>query len=245
MCSYLLSLPELPLPPQLDQNYTHADLLKRVAERESAGTNGKKNGWVVVGAGSEYHDVQVDSPDHDGMETPARSERIDVSAPSEGFTRSTNSSTTTISRPSPPPSIDIPVLSTPSFEPIAVGDEGAPGEEGQKDRSDGRVDEVFRLHSSRRMKPTSSGRGVSIPSRESRIGHHWLTPRTSMVPIHTSTVFEPSAAGLHHTRHGTRAGQIRHDSSSSSIRVAEAAGVCDRRIRWHGYRESVGLGRSL
>jgi hypothetical protein len=27
---------------------------------------------------------------------------------------------------------------------------------------------VFRLHSSRRMKPTSSGRGVSIPSRECR-----------------------------------------------------------------------------
>jgi phosphatidylinositol-3,4,5-trisphosphate 3-phosphatase/dual-specificity protein phosphatase PTEN len=47
-----------------------------------------------------------------------------------------------------------------------VGDEADYDQQGQQDRRDGRVDEVFKLHSSRRMKPSSAGRGVSIPSRE-------------------------------------------------------------------------------
>lgn len=102
----------------------------------------------------------------DGAHTPARSERLQVSGPYGDVPRSTTSSTTTVSHPSPPPSINIAITSIPPYEPIDIGDERAPGETGQQDRADGRVDEVFRLHSSRRMKPTSSGRGVSIPSRE-------------------------------------------------------------------------------
>jgi phosphatidylinositol-3,4,5-trisphosphate 3-phosphatase/dual-specificity protein phosphatase PTEN len=60
----------------------------------------------------------------------------------------------------------IQVTSEPEYEPIAIGDEDAPGSTGQQDRNDGKVDAVFKLHSSRRMKPTSTGRGVSIASRK-------------------------------------------------------------------------------
>jgi phosphatidylinositol-3,4,5-trisphosphate 3-phosphatase/dual-specificity protein phosphatase PTEN len=52
------------------------------------------------------------------------------------------------------------------YDAIDVGDEAAPGVAGQQDRGDGKVDEVFKLHSSRRMKPSSTKRGVSIPSRK-------------------------------------------------------------------------------
>jgi phosphatidylinositol-3,4,5-trisphosphate 3-phosphatase/dual-specificity protein phosphatase PTEN len=100
---------------------------------------------------------------------PPRSKVIEVNDPPARATvpRSTNSSTTTLSHPSPPPSIDIHVETTPPYEAMDVGDEGRPEEAGQRDRMNGRVDAVFKLHSSRRMKPTSSGRGVSIPSRAS------------------------------------------------------------------------------
>ena len=167
LCSYMLSLAELPPPPQLDHNYSHQDQRRRLQERDSAGkhaTSEPQDGWLVVGAGDEYEDVNIGSH---GSDTPARSEVIAVDDPQTRFAvpRSTNSSTTTFSQPSPPPSIDINVESSPSYDPMDVGDEGQPEEAGQRDRMNGKVDAVFKLHSSRRMKPTSSGRGVSIPSR--------------------------------------------------------------------------------
>ncbi|OCF33832.1 hypothetical protein I317_01324 [Kwoniella heveanensis CBS 569] len=143
LCSYLLSLPDLPPPPQLDRSYTHKELKKRLEERESkqleratSTSEEDREGWVYVGEGQAMTGIKVtDDPlDLGRVATPAQSERIDVGS----VDRSTNSSTTTLSRPSPPPSVHI---------------------------RDGRVDEVFKLHSSRRMKPTSSGRGVSIPSQ--------------------------------------------------------------------------------
>lgn len=161
MCSYLLSLAELPPPPQLDQNYSYQEMTRRLEERKTASTS-DADGWLVVGAGEHYQDVRVE-PD---TQTPA-----DPPHQSSITLRSTNSSTTTISRPSPPPSVSIRVDSMPhpNASAIDVSDEGRPGDVGQEDRADGRVDQVFRLHSSRRMKPTSSGRGVSIPSRKSSL----------------------------------------------------------------------------
>ncbi|WVQ79850.1 hypothetical protein IAT38_001950 [Cryptococcus sp. DSM 104549] len=179
LCSYLLSLPELPPAPELDRSYSYKELAQRKAQRdqadqaaasELAGDSSERDGWVYIGGGQGAAGVQVEGEESEGgpegereggVSTPARSERIQV----DSVARSTSSSTTTLSRPSPPPSVDIPVRSGPPFDPLDIGDEGEPGAKGQEDRADGRVDEVFKLHSGRRMKPTSTGRGVSIPSQ--------------------------------------------------------------------------------
>lgn len=191
LCSYLLSLPELPPPPELDRSYSYKDLAKRLAQREeqkarSQGPSASpsvedaedREGWVFIGGGKEAATLQVDdnpSMERGGTLTPARSERIRVGPVVKGNdhdrdndndTASSFSSTTTISRPSPPPSERIELQTTPPYDPIDIGDERPAGQKGQEDRADGRVDEVFKLHSSRRMKPTSTGRGVSIPSRK-------------------------------------------------------------------------------
>ncbi|KAK6903504.1 hypothetical protein I203_107008 [Kwoniella mangroviensis CBS 8507] len=172
LCSYLLSLPSLPPPPQLDRSYTHKDLKRRLEEREKEKLESKtssvdsedREGWVYIGSGQEVTGLQVtEDPAELGRAiTPAQSERINV----QPVARSTNSSTTTLSAPSITTSTEdgIQVQTDPPY-PIDVGDEAEPGLEGQKDRKDGKVDEVFKLHSSRRMKPTSTGRGVSIPSQ--------------------------------------------------------------------------------
>ncbi|OXH25658.1 hypothetical protein J008_05310 [Cryptococcus neoformans] len=188
LCSYLLSLPELPPPPELDRSYSYKELAKRLAQREkqkahSQGQNASssdvgaddREGWVFIGGGKEAATLQVDvdpSVGRGGTLTPARSERIQVGPVVKGNdheddndTASSFSSTTTISRPSPPPSERIGLQTTPPYDPIDIGDERPAGQKGQEDRADGRVDEVFKLHSSRRMKPTSTGRGVSIPSQ--------------------------------------------------------------------------------
>ncbi|XAO24584.1 hypothetical protein I312_103388 [Cryptococcus bacillisporus CA1280] len=190
LCSYLLSLPELPPPPELDRSYSYKELAKRLAQREeqkarSQGPSASssvedaedREGWVFIGGGKEAATLQVDddpSVERGGTLTPARSERIQVGPvvkdndhdrDNDNDTASSFSSTTTISRPSPPPSERIELQTTPPYGPIDIGDERPAGQKGQEDRADGRVDEVFKLHSSRRMKPTSTGRGVSIPSQ--------------------------------------------------------------------------------
>lgn len=153
LCSYLLSLPSLPPPPQLDRSYTHGELKKRIADRENG------NHWITVGAGSQveaYGDYQR------GQDDPTPHENVQVASP---VPRSTNSSTTTISDFDSASSVGVSTSST-VYQPINVGDEGQNALMDQYDRQDGKVDAVFKLHSSRRMKPTSTGRGVSIPSRE-------------------------------------------------------------------------------
>ncbi|WVQ98271.1 hypothetical protein IAU59_005394 [Kwoniella sp. CBS 9459] len=202
LCSYLLSLPNLPAPPQLDRSYTHKELKQRLEQRENKQLEGAtstseedREGWVYVGEGQNITGIQVteDPLELGRTATPAHSERINV-APVD---RSTNSSTTTLSHPSPPPSIHIRVESDPPY-PIDIGDEGSPGEKGQVDRKDGRVDEVFKLHSSRRMKPTSTGRGVSIPKRRwcryihllftNQAPPSYLSPKTSRVRLTSITL---------------------------------------------------------
>lgn len=182
----------MPPPPQKDQSYTQAERLKRLAlsdkhSESKSDDTGDGDGWIVIGEGSDVHKVKVQSPaerssaslgppviDDSAPPTPADSASLDVPAPGETTLRrsisasSSRSSTTTVSRPSPPPSIDLRTDSDPPYEPMDVGDEGNADSPGQADRKDGRVEEVFKLHSSRRMKPTSKGRGVSIPSREYR-----------------------------------------------------------------------------
>ncbi|KAK4683620.1 hypothetical protein P7C73_g6619, partial [Tremellales sp. Uapishka_1] len=164
----MLSLDELPPAPQLDRSYSKKELLarqggvqKRVGEPEPEleATEAGPEGWVHFGHGNEVTSVQLS--DDGGDSTPTTFERIQDGS---RVTLSTNSSTTTVSHPSPPPSAKLRVESEP-YDPIDVGDEGAVSENGQQDRRDGRVDAVFKLHSSRRMKPTSTGRGVSIPSQ--------------------------------------------------------------------------------
>ena len=105
--------------------------------------------------------------------------------------RSTNSSLTTLSHSSLAPSTDLHVTTTSPYEPIDIGDEGDYGDLGQQDRGDGRVDEVFKLHSSRRMKPTSTRRGVSIPSRESHAQPALADPQND-VGVGTSICSTPT-----------------------------------------------------
>ena len=126
-----------------------------------------RDGSVAIGHGQDVTIVQISASENLHIDSPAQPLQLDVrSSGLDVASSSTNSSRTTISRPSPPPSLRIKVSSAPPYDPIDIGDDGQPGDEGQKDRGDGRIDEVFKLHSSRRMKPTSKGRGVSIPSRE-------------------------------------------------------------------------------
>ena len=157
----MLSLSELPPPPQLHSSYSSKDLAKREEKK------GDRSGWVVVGGADAVAQVPADgdneSSSYNELEGPGAShETRDV-----GLSRhSTPKSLSTLSRSSTS-SGQIQVTSSPEYEPIAVGDDGAPGSAGQQDRGDGKVDAVFKLHSSRRMKPSSTGRGVSIASRTS------------------------------------------------------------------------------
>ncbi|WVO14791.1 hypothetical protein L204_102429 [Cryptococcus depauperatus] len=185
LCSYLLSLPELPSPPELDRSYPHKELSRRITQCQkvpvdqdneelsngseistSSVPSGEGEGWVYIGGGKDVAGLQIQDDDKPER-TPARSERIQVgeSDVKDNFIKTPTSSTTTISHPSPPPSEKIQLISTPPYNPIDIGDEAPAGHPRQEDRSDGKVDEVFRLHSSRRMKPSSTGRGVSIPSQ--------------------------------------------------------------------------------
>jgi phosphatidylinositol-3,4,5-trisphosphate 3-phosphatase/dual-specificity protein phosphatase PTEN len=161
LCSYLLSLSELPPPPQLDSSYGSAELAQRKQAQQVTATPKEEDreGFVYVGQGKEISKVPVHSTP---LEDLAAGPESHLQVP---YPRSTNSSTTTLSQPSPAPSIDIRTHTAP-YDPIDIGDEQDVDAAGQQDRKDGRVDEVFKLHSSRRMKPTSTGRGVSIPSRK-------------------------------------------------------------------------------
>lgn len=124
----------------------------------SGDSNATRDGWIIVGSGDVVAEVPTGDDELTTETTPESSEQLTVS-------RSTPASLSTLSRTSSA-SGSIEVTSTPEYEPIAIGDETAPGSAGQQDRADGTVDAVFKLHSSRRMKPTSTGRGVSIASRE-------------------------------------------------------------------------------
>jgi phosphatidylinositol-3,4,5-trisphosphate 3-phosphatase/dual-specificity protein phosphatase PTEN len=162
----MLSLDQLPPPPELDRSYSQKELAKRANE-----TDEQRAGWVVVGGADTVASVPVneDSVDDQSRESnehhPTGSlAREDREADSTLTCHSTPQSLSTLSRSSTS-SGQIHVTSLPEYEPIAVGDEADPGAAGQHDRNDGKVDAVFKLHSSRRMKPSSTGRGVSIASR--------------------------------------------------------------------------------
>lgn len=167
----MLSLSELPPPPQLEASYSQSKLPATHQHKEQETQSSAREGWVVVGSGNEVAEFPVvqeqdgqGSQDNEpdlGASTPARAERIKVGG------GSASSSMTTLSRQTSASS-DLDVTVVPAYDPIDIGDEYAPGAVGQQDRVDGKVDAVFKLHSSRRMKPSSTGRGVSIPSRKLR-----------------------------------------------------------------------------
>lgn len=174
LCSYMLSLDELPPPPILDRSYSQKELAKRESKSED-----HRAGWVVVGGADAVAQVPADedSPDTSlDRDRPAAlgdhsNSPHDREVGQELSRHSTPQSLSTLSRSSTS-SGHIQVTSSPEYEPIAVGDEDAPGSTGQQDRNDGKVDSVFKLHSSRRMKPSSTGRGVSIASRRSNPSVH-------------------------------------------------------------------------
>ena len=177
LCSYLLSLDVLPPIPQLDRSYPSKDRARR-ADVEKANSavspSNRKNsvlrdGWIVVGHGQEVVAVEVENEERVEQGTlavPRRTDWTEVNESSHSSHLSTSSSVTTISQSSFAASATIQVSTCSPYDPIDIGDDKQADSKGQQDRRDGRLDQVFALHSSRRMKPTSTGRGVSIPSRE-------------------------------------------------------------------------------
>jgi phosphatidylinositol-3,4,5-trisphosphate 3-phosphatase/dual-specificity protein phosphatase PTEN len=150
LCSYLLSLDDLPPAPQSVMSYSHKDRAALDAQAKLKGETERKDGWILVGGGDEVDEVEVENRGEvapvGGVPTENELQRTDSSA-----------SVTTVS--------DSVVSEQVSYQPIAIGDEADYQQPEQYDRKDGKVDKVFKLHSSRRMKPTTSGRGVSIPSQ--------------------------------------------------------------------------------
>jgi len=152
----------------LDSSYSQKELAKRADTKDE-----HRSGWVVVGGANAVAQVPADGDDE------ATSSSLDEHA--EGrMTRENRQLGPELSRHSTPESLStlsqssnssgqIHVTSSPEYEPIAIGDDDAPGTAGQQDRDDGKVDAVFKLHSSRRMKPSSTNRGVSIASRMSKL----------------------------------------------------------------------------
>lgn len=172
----MLSLSELPPPPKLDTSYSQKDLAKRQEKKDE-----HRNGWVVVGGADTVAQVPADEDNEFSEAIRELDERHHETR--EAGTRlsrhSTPESLSTLSRSSTS-SGQIQVTSTPAYEPIAIGDDDAPGSAGQQDRGDGKVDAIFKLHSSRRMKPSSTGRGVSIASRMSNPENLSLIVRKAM-----------------------------------------------------------------
>jgi phosphatidylinositol-3,4,5-trisphosphate 3-phosphatase/dual-specificity protein phosphatase PTEN len=105
-----------------------------------------RDGWVMVGQGQTIASVKVSEPSDNLAASAAQPEELNAmlnfQAAYDTVSRSMSSSTTTIFRLSSPPSEDIRISSTPTYDPIDIGDEGEPDRSGQQDRKDGRVDEV-------------------------------------------------------------------------------------------------------
>jgi phosphatidylinositol-3,4,5-trisphosphate 3-phosphatase/dual-specificity protein phosphatase PTEN len=161
----MLSLSDLPPPPMLDSSYPQKELAKRGDKKDE-----HKSGWVVVGGAGAVAQVPAGG-DHESAslhDDQGQGHAGDGNVGAQLSRHSTPQSLSTLSRSSTS-SGRITVTSTSKYEPIAIGDDDAPGSAGQQDRNDGNVDAIFKLHSSRRMKPSSTGRGVSIASRMSTL----------------------------------------------------------------------------
>ena len=244
LCSYMLSLSELPPPPQLDTSYSQSELAAHTENKGKQTQSEQRDGWVVVGSGNTVAEIPVsDGQEHEGTTTaattPPQSERVKVK------NCSTTSSLTTVSRTSSTSDL-VGVSTEPDYDPIDVGDEQKAGTEGQKDRANGKVDAVFKLHSSRRMKPSSNGRGVSIPSRKSSLFLGWLLTRnrTTLGTIHQPPLFPTSSSILSsHSSPSSPLG-LHHHVSYASNKLATAS---HSPLVWVECRagQRMGLGSSL
>jgi len=229
----MLSLSELPPPPELDSSYSSKELAKREEKK-----NGHQPGWVVVGGADAVAQVPADG-DNEGYSLSNEDEETTASHEADGVglsRHSTPESLSTLSRSSTS-SGQIQVTSSPEYEPIAVGDDGAPGSAGQQDRGDGKVDAVFKLHSSRRMKPSSTGRGVSIASRKFETMALQLTVRKAMGTLCPPVVFESSSSIVLVQTRKPYSTCIDHNVPHTAIGLEEANHLVDCRVRcgsWQG-----------
>jgi hypothetical protein len=221
----MLSLSELPPPPKLDSSYSSKDLAKREDKKD-----GHRSGWVVVGGADAVAQVPADGDNESSSYNGHEGSTSSYEVREVGLSRhSTPESLSTLSRSSTS-SGQIQVTSSPEYEPIAVGDDGAPGSAGQQDRGDGEVDAVFKLHSSRRMKPSSTGRGVSIASRTSPKALE-LTVRTSMGTLRAPIVFESSPYLVPVETRKPHSTGIDYNVPHTPVRLEEANHLVDCRIR--------------
>lgn len=241
----MLSLAELPPPPQLDKSYSSTELAQRASNEalpDPKVSAQDRDGWVVVGSGDAVAEIPVED-DHneaEGSSTPARSERISVPS------RSAGSSVTTLSRSSSMSGV-VGVSTDPQYDPIDIGDEASAGSKGQSDRTNGKVDAVFKLHSSRRMKPSSTGRGVSIPSRMLTTTCKVLielTNRAAVGPLYQLALFSPSTTSICCSQQWSSSPRVHHPLPHPAGSLAKAAHAHARGVRCRAW-ESLGLGRPL
>jgi len=236
----MLSLSELPPPPELDSSYSSKELAKREEKKDE-----HRAGWVVVGGADAVAQVPAGG---DNEEYSLGNEHGETAASHEagnvGLSRhSTPESLSTLSRSSTS-SGQIQVTSSPEYEPIAVGDDGAPGSAGQQDRGDGKVDAVFKLHSSRRMKPSSTGRGVSIASRKSESKALQLTVRKALGTLCPPVVFESSPSVVLVQTRKPHSTCIDHNVPHTAVWLEEANHLADCRVRC-GSWQGMGFGRPV
>jgi hypothetical protein len=220
----MLSLSELPPPPELDRSYSSKELARREEKKD------ERSGWVVVGGADAVAQVPADGDNESSVDNEHEGSSASHEVREIGLSRhSTPESLSTLSRSSTS-SGQIQVTSSPEYEPIAVGDDGAPGSAGQQDRRDGKVDAVFKLHSSRRMKPSSTGRGVSIASRTSPKPAK-LTDREAMGTLRPPLVFESSSSILPVETRKSGSTGINHNVPHTPVGLEEANHLVDCRIR--------------
>lgn len=164
----MLSLPELPPPPKEDGPQLESSVEEDIK--------------VTVKEKVEPNTRDTDEQDADETEAELDAEGLNTSddetATDEPSKQPTGSGEGTVQGLGPEvqrekthvTGVATPLPDQPkqSYVPIAIGDEGEVDEAGQQDRKDGKLDEIFKFHSSRRMKPstTKARRGVSIASRE-------------------------------------------------------------------------------
>lgn len=224
----MLSLSELPPPPKLDSSYSQKELALREDQNEH------KSGWVVVGGADAVAQVPADGDSempvhhdkHGETSTSDQSRELGASL----SRHSTPESLSTLSRSSTS-SGQIQVTSSPEYEPIAVGDDGAPGSAGQQDRGDGKVDAIFKLHSSRRMKPSSTGRGVSIASRRSNSESLTLIFRKTMGTLCSPVVQQSSPSFVPLETRKPNSTCVNHNVPHTPIRLEKAIDLAGCRVR--------------
>lgn len=166
LVSYLLSLPELPPPPRDEGPGLESSVKEDVKDKLKETVKQPAHDSTKHDEDVAEHDEEDAESEHVGIDTsddegPPLQAPVAVAA-TPSHLQKADTHVSPVTTPVQPKPKD-------TYSPMAIGDEDDVTAPGQHDRLDGKLDEIFKFHSSRRMKPstTKSRRGVSIASRMS------------------------------------------------------------------------------